>query len=166
MMSEQKTRVIIAGSREFPIPFNLVFVTSAVEDALACLGISTYDNIEIVSGTARGADRMGEEWANLYGVNVKQFPADWDKHGKAAGPIRNAEMAEYGDVLIAFWDGESRGTKGMIDLAKKKGLKVIVYQSYPDSDIVYNKAPDGTRTLSQVYDWSIEYSNCGDALDT
>ena len=53
-------------------------------------------------------------------------PADWDKHGKAAGPIRNAEMAEVADALIAFWDGQSRGTANMISLAKSKGLSVAV----------------------------------------
>lgn len=59
------------------------------------------------------------------------FPADWNKHGKAAGPILNAEMAEVADALIAFWDGKSRGTANMIQLAKDKGLKVAIvyYQS-------------------------------------
>ena len=53
-------------------------------------------------------------------------PADWERHGKAAGPIRNAEMADVSDALIAFWDGQSCGTKSMIELAKRKGLQVAV----------------------------------------
>ena len=162
-MSE-RVKVIIAGSREFPIPFNLDLVVTTVNDALDCLGIKIED-VEEVSGTARGADRMGEEWARLHKVPVKKFPADWDTHGKSAGHIRNAEMAEYGDVLIAYWDGKSRGTKGMIDLATKKGLKVIVYQSYEHSEISYSQ-DRGVGMFSQTFDWRVSYSNCGKELDT
>ena len=61
-----------------------------------------------------------------HGLACDIHPADWDKHGKAAGPIRNAEMAEVADALIAFWDGQSRETKSMIDLARKKGLQVAI----------------------------------------
>lgn len=74
---------------------------------------------EIVSGTASGADQMGEDYAINHDIPIKEFPADWDKHGKAAGPIRNRQMAEYADCLIAVWDGESRGTKNMIDEMNK-----------------------------------------------
>jgi hypothetical protein len=81
---------------------------------------------EVVSGTARGADRTGEQWASENNVPVKRFPADWDKHGKRAGYLRNADMAEYAEALVAFWDGQSRGTKHMIDLAEKAGLRVSV----------------------------------------
>ncbi len=69
---------------------------------------------EVVSGTARGADYLGEEYANENGIPIKSFPADWDNYGKAAGPIRNRQMAEYADVLIAVWDGKSKGTNNMI----------------------------------------------------
>ena len=54
------------------------------------------------------------------------YPADWERHGRAAGPIRNEEMAEVSDALIAFWDGKSRGTKSMIEIARRKGLQVAV----------------------------------------
>ena len=54
------------------------------------------------------------------------YPADWERHGRAAGPIRNEEMAEVSDALIAFWDGKSRGTKSMIEIAMRKGLQVAV----------------------------------------
>ena len=74
-------------------------------------------------------------------------------------------MAEYGDVLIAYWDGKSRGTKGMIDLATKKGLKVIVYQSYEHSEISYSQ-DRGVGMFSQTFDWRVSYSNCGKELDT
>ena len=88
-------------------------------------------NVIIVSGHASGADSLGEQYANEEGFDTQLFPADWNKHGKAAGPIRNAEMAEVADALIAFWDGKSRGTANMIQLAKDKGLKVAIvyYQS-------------------------------------
>ena len=65
-------------------------------------------------------------YAADHNLQCELFPADWEHHGKAAGPIRNAEMAEVADALIAFWDGQSRGTKSMIDLAKRKGLQVAV----------------------------------------
>lgn len=77
---------------------------------------------EIVSGTARGADKLGEKYANEVGIPVKRFPADWNTHGKAAGPIRNTEMAQYADMLIAFWDGKSKGTNHMIRTARMHKL--------------------------------------------
>lgn len=111
-------KVIIAGSRGFS-DFSLLF--SKCEEIL-----ENQIDIEIVSGTAKGADKLGEHYASLKGYSVARFPADWDKHGKAAGYVRNKEMAEYSDALIAFWDGESKGTKHMIDLAQTKGLKIHV----------------------------------------
>ena len=83
-------------------------------------------NVIIVSGHATGADSLGERYAQEHGLACDIHPADWDKHGKAAGPIRNAEMTEVADALIAFWDGQSRGTVNMISLAKSKGLSVAV----------------------------------------
>ncbi len=82
--------------------------------------------VEIVSGTAAGADTLGERYAQEKGYEVKKFPAQWDLYGKSAGYKRNQQMAEYADGLIAFWDGKSKGTKHMIDLANKMGLKVRV----------------------------------------
>ena len=70
---------------------------------------------EVVSGTARGVDRLGEQWAQEQSVPVARFPADWNQHGKKAGYLRNREMAAYADALIAVWDGVSRGTKNMIE---------------------------------------------------
>ena len=81
---------------------------------------------QIVSGTARGVDQLGEEYAKRNDLAVKKFPADWDRFGKSAGYKRNKQMAEYANALVAFWDGRSRGTKHMIDLAKAAGLSVSV----------------------------------------
>lgn len=111
-------KVIIAGGRNFNDYEKLCQIC---DNAL-----SKQTEVEIVSGTANGADKLGEKYANDNGYPIKQFPADWDKYGKSAGYKRNAQMAEYADALIAFWDGKSRGTKHMIDLAKRANLKVKV----------------------------------------
>lgn len=109
-------KVIIAGSREI---FDYEVVKMAIEE-------SKFEITEVVSGVARGVDSLGERYAYERKIQIKRFPADWDKHGKAAGPIRNIEMANYAEALIAIWDGKSRGTKHMINEAKKKNLKVFV----------------------------------------
>ena len=83
---------------------------------------------EVVSGCAKGADTFGEEWADDQRLPVKKFPAEWDKYGRAAGPIRNKQMAEYSDQLIAFLYPNSRGTANMINQAKKLGLKVHIIE--------------------------------------
>jgi hypothetical protein len=83
---------------------------------------------EVVSGKASGVDAAGEAWAKRNNVPVKDFPADWDKHGKAAGPIRNREMAEYGDILVAFWDGNSKGTGSMIKEMNALAKQVYIFK--------------------------------------
>jgi len=110
-------KTIIAGSRTID---DVEIVENAIRD-------SDFKITEVVSGCGHGVDRIGEEWAGNNQVPIKYFPADWNAHGKAAGPIRNAQMAEYADALIAVWDGKSRGTKNMIDEATKRGLKVFVF---------------------------------------
>jgi len=75
---------------------------------------------------ANGIDSCAVDWANWSGIAVKEFHPNWTKYGPGAGPMRNGEMAEYADALIAIWDGESKGTKNMIKQAKAKGLKVFV----------------------------------------
>jgi len=111
-------KVIIAGSRNFMDYKTLCNVCDYM--------LQNQNEIEIVSGTAKGADELGERYAKDKGYGVKQFPADWDKYGKSAGYKRNEEMAKYADALIAFWDGHSKGTGHMIDLAKKHEIKVKV----------------------------------------
>lgn len=111
-------KVIIAGGREFN-DYDLLKISC---DRI----LIRQTNIEIVSGKALGADKLGEVYAKEKGYKIKEFPADWIKYKKGAGPIRNKQMAEYSDGLIAFWDGKSKGTKNMIDLAKNHGLKIKV----------------------------------------
>lgn len=112
------SKVIIAGGRDFN---NRDLLFSKCDNILQNIEVE-----EIVSGGARGADTLAERYAFGCGLNFRRFPADWDKNGRAAGIIRNSEMAEYATHLIAFWDGKSRGTKHMIDTAETKGLKVRV----------------------------------------
>jgi len=111
-------KVIIAGGRNFN---NYELLCTKCDKYL-----SLQTEIEIVSGTANGADKLGEKYATERGYPIKQFTPDWAKHGKSAGYKRNGEMALYADALIAFWDSNSKGTGHMIDLAKSFGLKVKV----------------------------------------
>lgn len=90
---------------------------------------SEFEITEVVCGGARGVDALGRSYAYSMKIPVKLFPANWEEHGKSAGPIRNTLMADYADALIAIWDGKSRGTGDMINKAKSKGLKVYVYHA-------------------------------------
>jgi len=125
-------KTIIAGCRWIE---NYDIVCQAIDE-------SGFEVTEVVSGAANGVDTLGENWAKARDIPIKCFPANWknlkaqgavirsNKYGKynaAAGHVRNAQMAEYGDALVAIWDNQSRGTKSMIDLAYKHGLKVHVF---------------------------------------
>lgn len=113
-------RVIIAGSRSFS---DYDLLSDKCDNLLGRLNTNA---IEIVSGGCQGPDSLGEAYAEEKGYKITRFPANWKEHGKSAGPIRNREMAEYSDALIAFWDGVSRGTKNMIKEAKKRNLSVRI----------------------------------------
>lgn len=114
-------KVIIAGGRDFN---DYQLLVDSCDKYLV-----NKNNIEIVSGTAKGADLLGEQYAKDRGHSVKKFKPDWASLGKRAGFIRNEQMAQYGNALIAFFDGESKGTKHMIDTAQKLGLpmKIVKY---------------------------------------
>ena len=119
-------KVIIAGGRDFDDYLSLDdFVCRCLGEIPG--GFQDMD-IQIISGGAKGADSLGERFAKDENIPLIKFPANWNKHGKAAGPIRNKQMAETGDILIAFWDGNSRGTKNMIDLALEYGLETHIYR--------------------------------------
>ena len=116
-------RVIIAGTRSFN---DYELLRDSCNNLLS--EKQRTHTVVVISGTARGADQMGERYARERGFQLRRFPADWEQYGKSAGHIRNAKMAGNADALIAFWDGESRGTKNMIDNARRKGLAVRVIQ--------------------------------------
>ena len=124
----KELRIIIAGSRDFN-DYELL-KKSAIE--IITKKTMLPDLTRIISGGARGADTLGERFANEMGLEISRFIPDWDGLGKRAGYVRNAEMAKFAveddndGMLIAFWDGQSRGTKHMIDLAKRYGLEVHV----------------------------------------
>lgn len=102
-------KVIVAGSRGFNdydlMKSNLDFL------------FSNKESVEIISGTAYGADKLGERYACDNKLKLHKFPADWDKYGKSAGYIRNVEMAKFADAVVVFWDGKSKGTTHMINIA-------------------------------------------------
>jgi hypothetical protein len=121
-MEDKKYVVVVCGSRGF----------DDYDYAKRCLNwilekrISDGYDIVVVSGRARGADLIGERWANEYGYEIDSHPANWDLYGKSAGYIRNCEMVDVCDGVVAFWDGISKGTKHTIDYAGQKGKPCVV----------------------------------------
>lgn len=118
-----RVRLIIAGGRDFN---DYSLLESKINYFLSNTDLTT---VTIISGTARGADLLGERYAKEHSIPVERYPANWDKHGRAAGHIRNKQMAQVATHCTCFWDGKSRGTKSMIDLAKqhKLNLRVVNY---------------------------------------
>ena len=114
-------RVIIAGGRDFT-DYNLLRSTM---DALLRNKLRK-EKIVVICGMAKGADMLGARYAKERGYHVRYFPAEWDKLGKCAGIIRNEEMAQNADALVAFWDGSSHGTKNMIETAERYNLAVRI----------------------------------------
>lgn len=114
-------KIIIAGGRDFN---NYEMLEQEINKLQ--LNIT-----EIISGGAKGADYLGQLYAQKYNIPLKIFKAEWELYGKAAGPIRNKQMGNYADYLIAFWDGQSKGTKNMINYMKQinKHGTVIKYKS-------------------------------------
>lgn len=115
-------KVIVAGSRNF---YNYELLKSECDRIL-----KEVSDIEIVSGTAKGADSLGERYALERGYELTKFPAEWKEYGNMAGPLRNREMAEYADMLICFWDFKSRGSMNMIEVATNLYLGIYVVPSW------------------------------------
>lgn len=114
-------RIVVAGSREFT-DYN---VAEAFIDQ--CITSANGDSSLIfISGGCRGADKIGEMYAKSHGFYIEVFPADWEKYGRKAGPIRNRQMAQAADMVICFWDGKSKGTKSMIECAVRAGKAVMI----------------------------------------
>ena len=125
-------KVIVAGGRDFK---NYKLLKCTLDSFQ-----QEYGNItEVVSGGARGSDKLGEQYANENNIPIKRFVPDWEGLGKKAGHVRNRKMGDYAKehngMLVAFWDKHSRGTQGMIDYATKIGLKsAVVYYNVEVSD--------------------------------
>lgn len=108
-------RVAVVGSRSFS-DYNLL-----------AAHLHRVKGVEmIVSGGARGADQLGERWARQHGIQIRIFKPDWQRHGKSAGVIRNREIVDNADMVIAFWDGQSKGTQHTVEIARKQGVAVQV----------------------------------------
>jgi hypothetical protein len=117
-------RTIIAGSRTTTqSDFNSAISSCKWARHISC----------VLSGTARGADKLGERWARSRcpPIPVERYHANWNRYGSRAGFIRNETMVEQAEALIAVWDGKSNGTRHMIEIAYDFGLKVYVYKFEP-----------------------------------
>lgn len=112
-------KTIIAGSRK----------GVSIDDFLNAIDSLPWKITEVISGGAEGVDSLAEAWADNKKMPLKIYETDWKKYKSAAGFIRNEEMLKDSgaEALLAIWDGESKGTKHMIKIAQKKGLKVQVH---------------------------------------
>ena len=120
-MKMKEIKVAIVGSRTFNSYDDVVTVLSEF--------ISSNDVTvtEIVSGGAKGADALAERYAEIHNIPTKIYYADWKKFGRRAGPIRNVDIIKRCDVCVAFWDGESHGTKHDIDLCREQHKRCIIF---------------------------------------
>ncbi len=114
-------RVVIAGCRNYN---NYEEAKKYIEHCL--FELQKYHSVIVISGCSSGADALGEGYAIENGLKVEKYPAEWEKLGRRAGPVRNRKMAEICDMVICFWDGESTGTKSMINWANKLGKPVYI----------------------------------------
>ena len=124
------TRVLVCGGRDFNDEKMMY------EELDKILDNGDGDEYELVSGHAKGADILSEKYAKDRHIRIKVFPVDWKRYGKVSGIKRNKDMLDYvsqeNPVVVAFWDGNSTGTKNTIDTARKTGIEPIV--------IFYNKS--------------------------
>lgn len=125
-------KIVVAGSRSFD---NYVLLADTLDSFIKTIMVSEkVTDIEIVSGTAKGADKLGERYAQEHGYHIEKFPAYWEHYGKAAGPIRNEHMASYADFIFIFWDGQSKGSRSMIKCAQKhKKPHTIIFDNIEEN---------------------------------
>lgn len=124
-------KCIIAGGRDFTN-------YEALKKALATVKFGN-NKVTIISGTARGADSLGERYAKEKNYELMRFPANWNKYGRSAGMIRNKQMLEQANCVICFWDGKSPGTRNMIQITKAAGKPVAVFD-YDGNLSEYNRS--------------------------
>lgn len=116
-----KYRMIVAGGRDYSNQNVVNYYIDRVKDVCDSRGL----NLVIVCGMATGADTLGRNYAISNGLEVLEFPANWNRYGKSAGYIRNKEMGNIADSAIVFWDGRSKGSKLMIDIMHELKKPVI-----------------------------------------
>jgi hypothetical protein len=120
-------RVLICGDRNWDDGLPIAWIVRALAHGP--------DESTVIEGEARGADSLAGRSAERQGVPVEKYPADWDAHGKAAGPIRNQQMLDDGrpDIVVAFHDDldNSRGTGDMVRRATKAGIPVYNIRRVP-----------------------------------
>ena len=122
MFADETLEVVaVVGSREYRDALG-------PEQVIPELG-QTAPAVTVISGGARGVDQRAIAAARGAGLKVREYPADWDRYGKRAGFLRNEEMVKAADMVIAFWDGSSKGTKHTIDLAMKYKKTLLLYQN-------------------------------------
>ena len=142
--AKPQIKIIIAGTRTFSDYTSLCNIIYTILNKYVYNKGYNKEQIIIVCGKAQGADTLGEKYAKENSIDIKYFPADWDTYGKSAGYIRNKQMAEYASsekgygALIAFWDGKSKGTKLMIDLAKQYHLKTFIFDYSKNKAVTQN----------------------------
>jgi len=113
-------KVVVAGGRTYTNT-GMVFI---------CLEKIVQKDDVIISGHAKGVDMMGELYAQKNNLACEIYPAEWDKYGRSAGPRRNEQMAQVADKVVVFWDFKSRGTKNMIDMAKKYKKELFIFDYF------------------------------------
>lgn len=138
-------KVIVAGSRDF---YNYELLEYVLIKFLKSYKPS---QVQIVSGGAYGADSLGEIFATEKNCNLKVFPANWRKYRKGAGYRRNLEMGHYADACVCFWDGKSKGTKHMIDIAKERGLRLLVIEYNKCYCRIKTNTPDDVKSKCLVH---------------
>lgn len=115
-------KVLICGDRHWQNYNSILDIVKRLK--------AKYEDVIIIEGECDGADRMARKAASEYGLKFEPYPADWDKHGKAAGPIRNQQMIDEGnpDMVIAFHSDieHSKGTKDMVTRARKHGIETYI----------------------------------------
>ena len=128
----KRMNVIVAGSRTVT---DYAHVKSCLDNIL----LDEKAKVVIISGTAKGADKLGAKWAiETDGIELAEMPAQWDRYGKSAGYRRNEDMARLATHVIVFWDGSSVGSQHMINSAKKRELPLRILAAAP--------APEATET--------------------
>jgi hypothetical protein len=141
-------KIAIIGSRTFN---DYPMLESIVMGVMKDKGVKPSD-VTIVSGGARGADALGREFAQKHSAQYLEFPADWEKFGKRAGFVRNADIVKNSDFVVALWDGQSRGTGNSLELAQQAGKPYFAYNFVTQKEAVLSEGnpPQVTLDMEQA----------------